>query len=152
MGLFSRKEKAPKTAAGSKPALDISKSAAVGFVPSSHRLSPTNSSNNTTNTNGTQQTPQTISINLHTPLTPCSPYLTPPSPFVQIPKMDLPKPPDPRLDPAGYLRSLPAVRERSRIVTDKALQNSLTHFDVDMQKFPDVVTFVAGIIKLGCST
>lgn len=143
MGLFSRK-KTPKTAAGSKPALDFSISSIVGS--GSHRLSPTNSSSNTTT-----QTSQTAPISLHTPLTPYSPYLAPPSPFVQIPKMDLPKPPDPRLDPAGYLRSLPAVRERSRIVTEKALANRLAHFDVDMAKFPDVVAFVAGIIKVSTS-
>lgn len=59
----------------------------------------------------------------------------------------MPRPPDPQLDPAGYLRSLGAVRHRSKIVTDKALKNELRHFDVDMNKFSDVVTFVANIIK-----
>jgi len=63
------------------------------------------------------------------------------------PKVDMPRPPDPQLDPAGYLRSLGAVRQRSKIVTDKALKNELRHFDVDMNKFSDVVTFVANIIK-----
>ncbi|KAH8908338.1 DUF1688-domain-containing protein [Coniochaeta sp. PMI_546] len=62
-------------------------------------------------------------------------------------KVDLPRPPDPQLDPVGYLRSLNAVRERCSIVTDKALRNDLHHFDVDMRKFDDVVTFVANIIK-----
>ncbi|OIW30366.1 DUF1688-domain-containing protein [Coniochaeta ligniaria NRRL 30616] len=62
-------------------------------------------------------------------------------------KVDLPRPPDPQLDPVGYLRSLNAVRERCSIVTDKALRNDLHHFDVDMGKFDDVVTFVANIIK-----
>jgi hypothetical protein len=74
-----------------------------------------------------------------TPLTPFSP--------VSLPKIDLPRPPDPHIDPVGYLRSLPAVRERSKIVTEKALRNELRHFDVDLDKFPDVVTFVSGIIK-----
>lgn len=64
-----------------------------------------------------------------------------------MPKVDLPRPPDPQLDPAGYLRSLNAVRERCSIVTDKALRNELRHFDVDMRKFSDVVMFVANIIK-----
>lgn len=59
----------------------------------------------------------------------------------------MPRAPDPQLDPVGYLRSLGAVRERSKIVTDKALRNELLHFDVDMTKFSDVVTFVARIIK-----
>ncbi|KAK8067341.1 urg3 [Apiospora hydei] len=63
------------------------------------------------------------------------------------PRADLPKPPDPNLDPAAYLRSLNSVRERSRIITDKATRNKLNHFDVDMNKFPDVVRFVCGIIK-----
>jgi hypothetical protein len=71
-----------------------------------------------------------------TPLTP-----------VALPKVDLPRPPDPHIDPVGYLRSLPAVRERSRIVTQKALNNDLKHFDVNMDMFPGVVSFVANIIK-----
>lgn len=66
------------------------------------------------------------------------------------PKIDLPRAPDPQLDPAGYLRSLNAVRERCSIVTDKAYRNDLHHFDVDMGKFSDVVTFVANIIKVSC--
>ncbi|KAJ2905316.1 Uracil catabolism protein 4 [Zalerion maritima] len=74
-----------------------------------------------------------------TPLTPFSP--------VHMPKIDLPRPPDPQLDPAGYLRSLPAVRERCMILTTKAIRNELRHFDVDMSKFEDVVTFVSCIIK-----
>lgn len=40
------------------------------------------------------------------------------------------------------------MRERSKIVTDKALRNELLHFDVDMTKFADVVTFVGRIIKV----
>ncbi|KAK0629551.1 hypothetical protein B0T17DRAFT_488122 [Bombardia bombarda] len=74
-----------------------------------------------------------------TPLTPFSP--------ANMPKIDIPRAPDPQLDPVGYLRSLGAVRDRAKIVTDKALQNNLRHFDVDMSKFSDVVTFVANIIK-----
>lgn len=66
----------------------------------------------------------------------------------KLPKMDLPRPPDPELDPAGYLRSLGAVRERTKIVFDKTMSNKLQHFDVDMTKFPDVVTFVSGLIKV----
>lgn len=66
-----------------------------------------------------------------------------------IPKIDMPRPPDPQLDPVGYLKSLGAVRERCKIVTDKALRNELKHFDVDMDMFPHVVSFVARIIKVG---
>lgn len=63
----------------------------------------------------------------------------------------MPRPPDPQLDPAGYLRSLGAVRERCKIVTAKAYRDELHHFDVDMRKFPDVVSFVANIIKVSSS-
>lgn len=62
--------------------------------------------------------------------------------------MELPKGPDPDLDPAGYLRSLGAVRERCRVLTTKAIKSELRHFDVDMGKFPEVVSFVASIIKV----
>lgn len=86
---------------------------------------------------GTNHTNQTSAPN--TPLSPFSPH---------IPKIDLPKPPDPELDPAGYLKSLGAVRERCRILTTKAIKDELNHFDVDMHKFPEVVSFVASIIKV----
>ncbi|EQL00603.1 urg3 [Ophiocordyceps sinensis CO18] len=66
---------------------------------------------------------------------------------VKLPKVDLPRPPDPQLDPAGYLRSLGAVRDRSRVVMDRLLANKLNHFDVDLTKLADVVTFVSGLIK-----
>jgi hypothetical protein len=77
------------------------------------------------------------------PSTPLSPFST-----VSLPKFDLPKPPDPALDPVGYLKNLAAVRERSKIVTEKAVNDDLNHFDVDMGKFGDVVTFVSQIIKV----
>lgn len=76
-----------------------------------------------------------------TPLTPFSPG---PAPGTGVGVL---RSPDPQLDPAGYLRSLAAVRERCKIVTAKACKNELLHFNVDMQKFPDVVSFVANIIK-----
>lgn len=77
----------------------------------------------------------------------------PPSPMSPIgtshlSKINLPKPPDPTLDAPGYLRSLGAVRERCTIVTSKAFRNNLNHFDVDVTKFPDVVSFVCNIIKV----
>ncbi|PFH59431.1 hypothetical protein XA68_12408 [Ophiocordyceps unilateralis] len=77
-----------------------------------------------------------------TPVTPMSPM----SP-VKLPKVDLPRPPDPQLDPAGYLRSLGAVRERSSLVMKRALRNDLDHFNVDLSKLPDVVAFVSRLIK-----
>jgi hypothetical protein len=61
----------------------------------------------------------------------------------------LPKAPDPTLDPAGYLRSIYAVRERSKLVLEKAKKNQLKHFTVDMSKFGDVASFVVSIIKVG---
>lgn len=84
-----------------------------------------------------------VSAGSNTPGSPLSPM----SP-TKLPKIDLPRPPDPQLDPTGYLRSLGAVRERSKIIFDKAMRNELAHFDVDMDKFPSVVTFVAGLIKV----
>ncbi|RPA87331.1 DUF1688-domain-containing protein [Ascobolus immersus RN42] len=59
----------------------------------------------------------------------------------------LPPPPDPALDPAAYLRSIYAVRERNKFVIEAALQNKLTNFNVDIDKLQDVVDYVAMIIK-----
>ncbi|KAI6366325.1 hypothetical protein MCOR25_005142 [Pyricularia grisea] len=140
MGLFSRsKDKAPKAVKSKKPALHTAGSnASLGSHSSKSIASPDAST-----------APYTRSLyrtsggtNMSSPGTPNSP-LTP----VHIPKIDLPKPPDPALDPAGYLRSLGAVRERCSIVTEKAFKNQLNHFQVDMRKFPDVVSFVSQIIK-----
>lgn len=64
------------------------------------------------------------------------------------PNMSLAKPPDPRVDPAAYLRSIHAVRERTRIVLDKAKANKLTHFVVDMSKFQECADYVVMIIKV----
>ncbi|KAK5694340.1 hypothetical protein LTR17_024896 [Elasticomyces elasticus] len=64
-----------------------------------------------------------------------------------LPDIPLPKAPDPNLDPAGYLRSIYAVRERSRYVLDKAKRNQLRHFTVDMSKFADTANHVVMIIK-----
>jgi hypothetical protein len=66
-----------------------------------------------------------------------------------FPDVPLPKAPDPALDPAGYLRSIYAVRERSKLVLEKAKKNQLKHFTVDMTKFHDVASFVVSIIKVG---
>ncbi|KAF4956324.1 hypothetical protein FGADI_3901 [Fusarium gaditjirri] len=127
MGLFSRKDKTPK----GDQAINTSQSNVSVNSHSSSLRSPAPGANR----NPLNRTSATSS----SPGGPMSP--------VKLPKIDLPRPPDPQLDPAGYLRSLGAVRERSKIITDKALRNELKHFDVDMGKFPDVVTFVTGIIK-----
>ena len=65
-----------------------------------------------------------------------------------ISDVQLPKAPDPNLDPAAYLRSIYAVRERSRLVMEKAKRNQLRHFQVDMSKFADTAKFVVSIIKV----
>ncbi|KAI9878910.1 MAG: hypothetical protein M1830_010158 [Pleopsidium flavum] len=67
--------------------------------------------------------------------------------LVKLPDIALPKPPDPSLDPAAYLRSIHAVRERSKLVLQRAKKNRLTHFDVDLSKFKDTAGYVCSIIK-----
>ncbi|KAI1505834.1 hypothetical protein F5X99DRAFT_218630 [Biscogniauxia marginata] len=126
MGLFSRKSKTPKVVSPN-PNAD-----AASFDSAGSNLK-------TSSTFNTRLMNRISSASIPpTPLSPMAP---------QMPKVNLPKPPDPSLDAAGYLRSLGSVRERSKIVTEKALKNRLNHFDVDLDKFPDVVTFVCGIIK-----
>jgi hypothetical protein len=65
-----------------------------------------------------------------------------------IPEMPIAKPPDPALDPAAYLRSIHAVRERANIVLHAAKRNQLNHFDVDMSKFKATAQYVVSIIKV----
>lgn len=60
----------------------------------------------------------------------------------------LPAPPDPKLDPAAYLRSIYAVRERTRYVLSQAKRNRLIHFDVDLSKFRDTAAYVVSIINV----
>jgi len=60
----------------------------------------------------------------------------------------MPRCPDPRIDPAGYLKSIGAVRERCSLILEKAKQDHLNHFTVDMDKFDDTVKFVISIIKV----
>ncbi|KAL8767908.1 MAG: hypothetical protein Q9209_005695 [Squamulea sp. 1 TL-2023] len=62
-------------------------------------------------------------------------------------QISLPPPPDPARDPAAYLRSIHAVRDRSRIVHEKAKRNQLAHFDVDPAKFGDTAAYIVSIIK-----
>ncbi|KAI4282949.1 MAG: hypothetical protein L6R35_005286 [Caloplaca aegaea] len=73
-----------------------------------------------------------------------SSHVTPPSTV----NIALPPPPDPSTHPAAYLRSIHAVRERSRLVHDKAKQNQLAHFNVDLSKFADTAAYVVSIIKV----
>lgn len=71
-----------------------------------------------------------------------------PSQNSSLPDVPLPRAPDPNVDPAGYLRSIYAVRERSRLVLDKGKRNQLRHFNVDMSKFPDTAHYIVSIIKV----
>jgi hypothetical protein len=65
-----------------------------------------------------------------------------------IPELPISKPPDPALDPAAYLRSIHAVRERAALVLGRARCNRLNHFDVDMAKFKATASYVVSIIKV----
>ena len=71
-----------------------------------------------------------------------------PAQNANLPNIPIPKAPDPNLDPAGYLRSIHAVRERSKLVLEKAKRNQLRHFTVDFSKFPDTANYVVAIIKV----
>ncbi|KAK4099606.1 DUF1688-domain-containing protein [Parathielavia hyrcaniae] len=138
MGLFSKRARAPKAADNNpQPTPSNSQSKSSLTSGSSSIVTPINTSGRVLNRTSAGTTSTTGGP--ATPLTPFSPC--------PIPSIAMPRPPDPQLDPAGYLRSLGAVRERCRIVTAKACKNELHHFDVDMDKFPDVVSFVANIIK-----
>ncbi|ETS86160.1 hypothetical protein PFICI_04185 [Pestalotiopsis fici W106-1] len=128
MGLFSKKPKAPKVVGKEFPG----DSNSTTSFQSDHETLKSPISSNGRSFNRASATGASIPT---TPLTPFSP------------KVDMPKPPDPNLDPAAYLQSLGAVRERSKIVAEKAMTNTLNHFDVDMSKFSDVISFVCGIIK-----
>ncbi|KAK7206331.1 hypothetical protein BZA70DRAFT_276336 [Myxozyma melibiosi] len=50
-------------------------------------------------------------------------------------------------DPAAYLRTLPAVRERTRLVYAQAERGALTNFDLDPTKLDAVVSYVSAIIE-----
>ncbi len=75
-----------------------------------------------------------------------------PTPFSSInasePELLIPNPIDPAVDPAGYLRGIHAVRERSQLVFQKARKNELVHFNVDLEKFAETATYVVSIIKV----
>ena len=72
----------------------------------------------------------------------------PTSSFGSLPTVAMPKPPDPNVDPAAYLRSIFAVRERTKFITNKAQRNKLNHFDVDMSKWGETAQYVVSIIKV----
>lgn len=74
-----------------------------------------------------------------------------PSANASLPHVPLPRAPDPSLNPAAYLRSIHAVRERSKYVFELAKRNKAKHFDVDMTKFADTARFVVSIINVSLS-
>jgi hypothetical protein len=61
--------------------------------------------------------------------------------------IEMPPTPDPVEKPAAYLRSIQAVRERTKIVLMRAKANQLNHFAVDMSKFQETADYVVSIIK-----
>lgn len=126
MGLFS---KSSSNRASSKPS--ISERSASLASSNSSLQSPTLGF-------GKRSSPPTSSG-------PFSPTTTAPS---HRPQIKMPKAPDPLVDPAAYLRSIGSVRARCSVLLEKALDNDLNHFDVDMSKFDDSVAFVVSIIKV----
>ncbi|EXJ93437.1 hypothetical protein A1O1_01829 [Capronia coronata CBS 617.96] len=64
-----------------------------------------------------------------------------------LPETPIPEPPDPAIKPAAYLRSIHAVRARTKLVLEEAKVNALNHFTVDMSKFKDTADYVVSIIK-----
>ncbi|KAI4159583.1 MAG: hypothetical protein LQ342_006493 [Letrouitia transgressa] len=70
--------------------------------------------------------------------------------FVNSPSMtsiSLPSAPDPNVDPAAYLSSVYAVRERSKLIYAQAQKNQLNHFEVDPSKWEETAAYVVSIIK-----
>ena len=61
--------------------------------------------------------------------------------------VEMPPTPDPATKPAAYLRSIQAVRERSKLVLMRAKANQLNHFTVDMSRFQETADYVVSIIK-----
>jgi hypothetical protein len=123
MGIFSRKDKsAGSTASGSTRKNSSINSSSAGDIQSISSQS-----------------------SLKSPVTPA--YSTRMS-IPHLPKITLPKAPDPHVDPAGYLRNIGAVRERCSVMLEKAKDNQLNHFDVDMSMFDATTKFVVSIIKV----
>ena len=65
-----------------------------------------------------------------------------------IPDLPIARPPDPALDPAAYLRSIHAIRDRCSLVHGQARRNRLNHFTVDMSKFSATASYIVSIIKV----
>ena len=125
MGLFSRKDKSGSTTSGGSRK-NSSSLAEIGSMSSQSSLK--------------------------SPVTPATPgFFSKMSIPPTIPKINLPKAPDPLVDPAGYLRSIGAVRERCQPVLEKAKANQLNHFNVNMSHFEGTTRFVVSIIRVRIS-
>ncbi|CAG8975176.1 hypothetical protein HYALB_00004237 [Hymenoscyphus albidus] len=121
MGLFSRKDKS-----GSSSSSMRKNSSTLGDLTSLSSHSQTS---------------------LKSPNTPGYGKMSSPPIPPTIPKVAMPKAPDPNIDPAGYLRSIGAVRERCSVMLERAKNNELNHFDVHMDSFKDTTKFVVSIMK-----
>ena len=105
-----------------------------------------NRKNKAASTSG-ERTPSLASESIQSPRS----AKLPGSSFGSLPSIAAPKPPDPSVDPAAYLKSIYAIRERASLVANRARRNQLNHFDVDMTKFVDTVQYVVSIIRVGCT-
>ena len=67
---------------------------------------------------------------------------------MSLENVPIPVAPDPALNPAAYLKSIYSVRERSKLVMEKAKANQLSHFDVNFDMFQNTADYVISIIKV----
>ena len=109
---------------------------------SKHDSRATSTTVSTTTSNGGPKSPSVHS----------RPYNNSPAANASLPELALPRAPDPGREPAAYLRSIYAVRERSKKIYDLARKNQLKHFDVDMSKFGETAHYVVSIIKVSLHT
>jgi len=105
---------------------------------SKHDSRATSTTISTTTTNGGPRSPSTYSRQFNGS----------PAANASLPDLPLPRAPDAGREPAAYLRSIHAVRERSKKIYDLARKNQLKHFDVDMSKFGETAHYVVSIIKV----
>jgi len=157
MGIFTRKasSKGSSTAAGTGPAQfadGISRRSTGGISA----RSSTQASSSNYNYGLTANANASTSTSLTTPsiMSPLSGKFPRNSHASLADHFPLPKPPDPDVNPAAYLKSIYAVRERSAKVFDAAQRGRARHFAVDMSKFEETAGYVVSIIKVSdnCQT
>jgi hypothetical protein len=73
---------------------------------------------------------------------------SPKTPSFSKPSTQLPPPPDPKVDPEGYLTSLQAVRQRSQLVYENVRRGQGKCFTLDPGQLDHVIKYVVGIIKV----